>query len=60
MAGRAGGVDELRREGLHPPIDRDVVNLDATFGQQFLDIAVEQAVTQVPAHRDRDHLPGKR
>jgi len=34
-----------------------VVDLDATFGQQFLDIAVGQAVTQVPAHRDRDHLP---
>jgi hypothetical protein len=28
----------------------------AAFSEQFLDIAVGQAVTQIPAHRDRDHL----
>ncbi|HET9897613.1 MAG TPA: hypothetical protein VFQ44_22005 [Streptosporangiaceae bacterium] len=30
---------------------------DAALGQQFLNVAVGQAVTQVPADRDRDHLP---
>jgi hypothetical protein len=30
---RAGRIDELGREGLHPPIDRDVIDLDAAFGQ---------------------------
>jgi hypothetical protein len=38
---RAGGVGEQRRESLHPPVHRHVVDLDATLSQQLLDIAVE-------------------
>ena len=30
--------------GLDPPVDRDVVDLDAAFSQQFLNVAVRQAV----------------
>jgi hypothetical protein len=30
---RSGGVDELWGERLHPPVDRDMINLTATFGQ---------------------------
>jgi hypothetical protein len=42
-----------------------VVDLDATLGQQLFDVAVGQAVAEVPADRDCDHLrrkpePGKR
>jgi hypothetical protein len=48
---RARGIDELEREGLHPAVDRDVIDLDAALGQQLLDIAVGQPVAQVPAHR---------
>jgi hypothetical protein len=59
VASRSGGVDELLREGLHPPVHGDVIDFDAALGQQLLHIAVGQAVTQVPAHRDRDHLTGK-
>jgi hypothetical protein len=33
-----------------------VIDLDATFGQQLLDVAIGQPVAQVPAHCDRDHL----
>jgi hypothetical protein len=33
-----------------------VVDLDAPLGQQLLDVAIGQAVAQVPADRDRDHL----
>jgi hypothetical protein len=40
MATRAAGVDELGREGLHPPKDRHVVDLDAALGQELLDVAV--------------------
>jgi hypothetical protein len=29
------------------------------LGQQFFDVPVRQAITQVPADRDRDHLPRK-
>jgi hypothetical protein len=35
-----GRVDELGRERLHPPVDRDVIHRDAALDQQFLDIAV--------------------
>jgi hypothetical protein len=28
------------REALDPPVDGDVVDLDAAFGQQLLDVAV--------------------
>jgi hypothetical protein len=27
---------------LHPPVDRDVVDLDAAFAQQFLDVASDK------------------
>ena len=47
-SGWTGGVDELRREGLHPSVHRDVVDGDAALGQQLFDIAVGQAVAQVP------------
>ncbi len=55
-AARAGGFDELGGEPLDPPVDGYVVNADAAFGEQFLDVAVGQAVSQIPADRDRDHL----
>jgi hypothetical protein len=46
---RPGGLDELRREALNPPVDGDVIDQDAALGEQFLYIAVGQAVAQVPA-----------
>jgi hypothetical protein len=33
-----------------------VINVDAAFGEQFLNIAIGQPVAQLPAHRDSDHL----
>jgi hypothetical protein len=45
----SGGVDELRREAQHPPVDRHVINGDAAFGRQLLDVTVGQPVPQ--AHR---------
>jgi hypothetical protein len=61
----ASGVGLQRCESLHPPVHRDVVDLDTALGQQLLHVPVGQAVAQVPADRDRDHLqrepePGKR
>jgi hypothetical protein len=46
-------LDDERGEALHPPVDRDVINLDAAFGEEFFDISVEQAEAEVPAHRQR-------
>ena len=56
MPERTGGVGEQRGEPLHPPVDRDVVDVDAPFGQQLLRIPIRQPVAQVPADRQRDHL----
>ncbi|MDT7732670.1 MAG: hypothetical protein QOK45_2923 [Mycobacterium sp.] len=43
-------------KGQHPPVDPHVIHLDATLGQQLLDVAIGRGVPQVPAHRDRDYL----
>jgi len=49
MAGEPGSVGREWRESLHPPIDGDVVDLNAAFGEQFLDVAVGEAKAQIPA-----------
>jgi hypothetical protein len=51
-----GRVGEEWREALHPPIHGHVVDLDPTFGEQFFDVAVRQAVPEVPAHCENDDL----
>ena len=56
MPARTGGVDEQWREALDPAVDADVVDLDAPLGQQLLDIAVRQAISEIPADRQHDHL----
>jgi hypothetical protein len=57
VAARPGRLDELRSEPLHPPVDGDVIDGDTPLGQQFLDVPVGKSIAQVPADRDRDHLP---
>jgi hypothetical protein len=37
MAGEPGGAGQQRGEAPHPAVDRDMVDLDAALGQQFLD-----------------------
>jgi hypothetical protein len=56
MAVGPGSLGEQRREPLHPPVDDDVVDLDAALGQQLLHVAVRQRETQAPAHRQHDHI----
>jgi hypothetical protein len=56
VQGKADRIREQGREALHPSVDGDVVNLNAAFGQQLFDVAVRQALPQVPAHRDHDDL----
>jgi len=38
----AHGVGQQRGEPVHPPEHRHVIDLDAAFGQQLLDVAVGQ------------------
>ena len=50
----SGGGDQLRGEALDPPVDRDVVDGDAAFGEEFFDVAVgepEAADTSGPRAR---------
>jgi hypothetical protein len=56
VAARSGGVEEQRREALHRPVDRDVVDIDTSLGEQLLDVPVGEPVAQVPAHREPDHV----
>jgi hypothetical protein len=56
VAAGPGGLGQQRREALDPAVDRDVVDLDAAFGQQLLDVAVGQREAQVPAHGQHDHI----
>ena len=42
-----------------PPIDGDVVDLDTAFDQEFFDVAIRQALAQVPAHRQHDDVGGE-
>jgi hypothetical protein len=55
-----GRVGEHRCEPLHPSVHGDVIHLDATFGEQLLDIAVGQAEPKVPAHRSTITAGGNR
>ena len=41
---------------MHPPIDGHVIDFDTAFDEQLFDIAIREAVPQVPADRENDHL----
>ena len=56
MAARPGRVDQQRSEALHPPEQRDVINLDPALSQQLLEVPVRQPEPQIPAHRQHNHL----
>jgi hypothetical protein len=53
---RPSGLGQQRREPQHPPVDRDVVDLDPALGQQLFEVAVGQAEAQVPADREDDDI----
>src|SRR5712691_7170178 len=56
MPAGSGRVGEERREALHPPVHRDVIDLDPTLGEEFLDIAIGEPEPKIPAHREDDDL----
>jgi hypothetical protein len=56
MAAGPRGLGQQRRKPQNPPVDGDVVDLHAAFGQQLLHVAVRQREAQVPAHRQHDHI----
>jgi hypothetical protein len=56
IATRPGSLGQPRCEPLDPPGAGEVVDLQAAFGQQLLQVAVRQRQAQLPAHRQHDHL----
>jgi hypothetical protein len=60
VPGTACGVGEQRGEPPDPPVDGHVVDLDTTLLQKFTNIALRQAVAQIPADGDDDHLARER
>jgi len=56
MAARPRRVREEWGEALHPPVDRDVIDLDPTLTQQLLHVAIGEPIPQIPAHGEDDDL----
>jgi hypothetical protein len=56
VSAESGGVGQQRAEAPYPPVDRDVVDVDAALGQQLLHVPVGQAEPQIPAYRQHDHI----
>jgi hypothetical protein len=52
----AGGFGELRSEPMDPPVDRDVVDLDSSLGEELFDVPIRKAEPKVPSDRQGDDL----
>ncbi len=52
----AGGLGQQRREPLDPSVDGHVVDLNPSFNQQLLNVAVRQPEAQAPADREDDDV----
>src|SRR3546814_17798126 len=50
----------LRRVALHPAIDRRMIDIDPTLGQNFLAVTVADAVSNINAHRPSDSSDERR
>src|SRR5205823_11192305 len=55
----SGCVDQQRGEPLYPPVDSDMINGDAAFSQQLLNVPVGQSKAQIPADSHHDHVRRK-
>jgi hypothetical protein len=47
---RSGRINQQWGEPVHLAINRDVIDLDAPFGQQLFDVTVREPIAQVPPH----------
>jgi hypothetical protein len=56
MPAGPSNLGQQRREPQHPPVDGDMVDRNAALGEQLLDVAIRQAVAQVPAHCQHDDV----
>jgi hypothetical protein len=49
-----GRVGEEWRGALNPPVDGDVIDLDATLAEELFDVAVGQPVPQISPNGEDD------
>jgi hypothetical protein len=56
VAAGSSSLGQQRREALHPPVHRHVVDLDTALDEQLLDVAVRQPEAQVPADSNDDYV----
>src|SRR4029453_11523312 len=49
-------VGQQRRKPPHPPVHGDLVDVAATFGQEFRHVPIGQPEPQIPPHRQHDHV----
>jgi hypothetical protein len=52
----ASRVDLLSREPVHPPEQGHVIHVDATFGEDLLEVPTRKVVPQLPVDCTHDHL----
>jgi hypothetical protein len=56
MPGRSGRINQLGGESLDPPIQGDVIDVEAALGEELLQIPVREAAPPVAAHREQNHI----
>jgi hypothetical protein len=56
MAAWSDSLDKQWREPLHPAVDADVVDLDATLCEELFDVSIGKAEAQVPPDRQHDDV----
>ena len=56
VSGDGAPEAEFGCKSLNPAPDRGMIDLQAPFGQQFLDIPVGQAEARIPSDRTQDDL----
>ena len=53
---RPRGLDDQRGGAMHPPVNRDVIDVDAAFREQFFNVSVRESVTEAPTDGQQDHV----
>jgi hypothetical protein len=56
---RTGSFPKQREKALHPPIDGAAIHDETAFGEPLDHIRITEAIADVPADGQRDHIVGK-
>ena len=53
---RTNSFLQFRSIGLNPPIDRRVIEREATFIHHFFEIAIAEGIAQIPTYTEKDDV----